>query len=191
MTPPIAQVTPLPLTLVAAVARNGVIGADDGLPWRVPSDLRHFRAVTMDRPVLMGRKTYASIGRPLPGRHLVVLSADARFTPEGVAVARSLDEALRTAEGIGRDRGAPEIVVAGGGMLYRALIGVAQRLEITEIDCAPAGDTCFPAIEPAVWRAVRREAGEPSPRDEASFAFVTYVRRADPYDDVTRPDVAL
>ena len=166
----------LPLALVAAVARNGVIGIDNGLPWSLPSDLRHFRALTLGKPVLMGRRTFESIGRPLPGRHLVVLSRDPAFTPAGIAVAQTLDEAMKVGQTIGRQYGAPDVIVAGGATLYAALISRAQTLHITEVDGAPAGDTLFPTIDPSLWRETERVTPDRSARDDAAFAFVVYRR---------------
>ncbi len=165
-----------PVAMIAAVARNGVIGSDNRLPWSLPSDLRHFRALTMGQPVVMGRRTYQSIGRPLPGRFVVVISADPSFAPEGATLARTPAEGLSAAAAIGREKAAREIVVAGGGTLYGALMKEAQRLYITEIDLAPPGDVAFPAIDGALWRLTSRIAGERAEKDAADFAFLTYDR---------------
>lgn len=167
----------VPLALVAAVARNRVIGRDDALPWRLAGDMRHFRAVTMGKPVLMGRRTWASIGRPLPGRHVVVLSRDPSFRPDGADTAPDLETALDRAATIARERGASEIMVAGGGTLYTALIGRAQTLHLTEVDLAPPGDTLFPPVDPALWVEAARTAHPRGERDDAAFTTVTYVRR--------------
>ncbi|HEX4768219.1 MAG TPA: dihydrofolate reductase [Lichenihabitans sp.] len=168
----------LPLVLLAAIARNGAIGRGDGLPWRLPGDMRHFRSATMGRPVILGRKTWASIGRPLPGRFPVVVSRDpALDLPDGVARAADLEAALRSAEDLASRHGAGEVIVAGGATLYAALIGRADRLVVTEVDLEPAADTFFPAIDPRRWRETVRQ---PQPRtagDEAAYAFVTYARR--------------
>lgn len=166
----------LPVALIAAVARNGVIGADNALPWRLPSDLRHFRSLTLGKPVIMGRRTFESIGRPLPGRAVVVVSSRADLAAPGVDVAPSVDEALRQAAGRAEALGATEIMVAGGGMIYRALIGQAHRLDLTEVDAAPPGDTYFPAIDPALWHVVHRLPQPRGPGDQADFAFLTYRR---------------
>ena len=168
--------TPLPLVLVAAVARNGVIGGGNQLPWRLSSDLKHFRAITWGKPLLMGRKTFASIGRPLPGRETIVLTRAADFRADGVFVAHDLGSALELATERGRAMGAKEIILAGGGELYAQLIGRAARLAITEVDLAPEGDAYFPAIDPAIWREVARQAPGSVPGDEAAFAFVDYAR---------------
>lgn len=164
------------LALVAAVGRNGAIGVGDALPWRLSSDLKRFKALTMGKPLIMGRKTFQSIGKPLPGRETIVVTRDPGFAPEGVAVVHDLGEALQVAEAKARAAGAEEIVVAGGGEIYAQTIARAQRLHITEVDLAPAGDAHFPPIDGAVWREVARERGERGPRDEADFAFVDYER---------------
>ncbi len=165
------------VALIAAVARNGVIGSGGALPWRLSSDLKHFKAATMGKALVMGRKTFQSIGGPLLGRTFFVVSRDRAFKAEGVSVARDVDEALALAEPAARAAGADEIVVAGGGEIYAQTIGRASRLHITEVDLAPLGDARFPAIDPAVWREVSRRKGERGPRDEADFAFVEYERR--------------
>jgi dihydrofolate reductase len=164
------------LALIAAVARNRVIGADNRLLWRLPSDLKRFKALTMGKPMIMGRKTYLSIGRPLPGREIIAVSRDPHFAPEGVVVARDIDEAVRLGETIAERLGVGEIMVAGGGEIYAQTIARAGRLYVTEVDLAPEGDAHFPPIDPALWREVKRERGRRSPRDEADFAFVDYER---------------
>ncbi len=164
------------VALIAAVARNGIIGSGGALPWRLSSDLKHFKAATMGKALVMGRKTYQSIGGPLSGRTVVVVTHDRAFTAEGVSVARDVDEALALAEAAARAAGADEVVVAGGGEIYAQTIGRASRLHITEVDLAPLGDARFPPIDPAEWREVSRQKGERGPRDEADFAFVEYER---------------
>jgi dihydrofolate reductase len=165
-----------PLILVAAVARNGVIGADNRLLWRLPSDLKHFKALTIGKPLVMGRKTYQSIGRLLPGRETIVVTRDRRFSPEGARVAHSLEGALALAAERAAAMGADAIVIAGGGELYAQTIARASRLAITEVALEPEGDARFPPIDPEAWREVKRERGAPGPRDEADFSFVEYAR---------------
>ena len=160
------------VALIAAVARNGVIGSGGALPWRLSSDLKHFKAATIGKALVMGRKTYQSIGGPLPGRTIVVVSRDRAFTAEGVSVAGDVEQALALAKAAAIAAGADEIVVAGGGEIYALTIDRASRLHITEVDLAPSGDTRFPPIDPAVWREISRRKGERGPRDEADFAFV-------------------
>ena len=168
-----------PLVLVAAVAQNGVIGADNKLLWRLSSDLKRFRARTMGKPLVMGRKTFQSIGRPLPGRETIVATRDPGFSAEGVFVVHGLDAALALAEARAAAMGADAVVVAGGGELYAQTIGRADRLALTEVALAPAGDAVFPRIDPAEWREVRREPGVRGPQDEADFWFVDF-ERVDP-----------
>ena len=172
-------VSGLPVTLVAAVARNGVIGADNQLIWKISSDMKRFRALTWGKPLIMGRKNFESIGRPLPGRETVIVTRNADFAAAGARVARDIDAALSLADAIAREMGADEIIVAGGGEIYRQTIGRADRLFITEVDLAPEGDVVFPAIDPTLWREAKRERGARTDRDEADFAYVDYVRRED------------
>jgi dihydrofolate reductase len=165
-----------PVALVAAVARNRVIGAHNGLVWRLSSDLKHFRAITWGKPLIMGRKTFDSIGKPLPGRETIVITR-ADFAPPGVRVVHDVDAALALADIVAAEMNAEEIIVAGGGEIYAQTIDGADRLHITEVDLAPAGDVRFPAIDPEVWREARREPGARAERDEAEFTFIDYVRR--------------
>jgi dihydrofolate reductase len=165
------------IALVAAVARNGVIGADNRLIWKLSTDLKRFRALTWGKPLVTGRKNFESIGRPLPGRETIVVTRNAAFAPAGVRVAHDVDAALSLAQEIAREMKADEIIVAGGGEIYRQTINRADRLYLTEVDLAPAGDVHFPAIDPAHWREVKRERGTRTERDEADFTYVDYVRR--------------
>ena len=165
-----------PLVIVAAVARNGVIGSGNAMPWHLPGDFRHFRALTMGKPLIMGRKTFASIGRALPGRETIVLTRDPGFCAPGVRVAHALEEAVALAAARAPAIGAHEIIVAGGGELYAALIGRAKRLEITQVDLAPDGDARFPAVDPARWRLVARSAASRGPGEYCDYAFATYER---------------
>jgi dihydrofolate reductase len=164
------------IVLFAAVADNGVIGRDNGLPFRQSSDLKRFKALTLGKPVLMGRKTYLSIGKPLPGRTNIVVSRDPGFAPEGVIVARSLDAALAAARDDAERRGVGEIVVIGGTDIFEQCMSLADRMEITHVHAQPAGDTYFPPIEAAHWREAARSEYPAGPQDEASFSYVTYAR---------------
>lgn len=168
--------TDIPLVLVAAVADNGVIGRGGALPWRLPSDLKHFRALTLGHPVVMGRRTFQSIGAPLPGRANVVVSRDRAFAASGVVVAASLDAALETASGEALRRAADAVMIIGGAEIYRMTMPRAARLEITHVHANPIGDALFPAIDPAQWREVAREDRAASPGDDTGFAFVRYER---------------
>jgi len=166
----------LALVIVAAVARNGIIGAKGGIPWR--SDLKRFKALAWGKPMVMGRKTFDSIGRPLPGRETIVVTRDRAFAPQGVFVAHELDAALDLAHERARVMGADEIIVAGGAEIYAQTIARARRLLITEVALDAEGDVRFPPIDPLKWREVRRETGEQRPREDAGFVFVEYERRA-------------
>jgi dihydrofolate reductase len=158
------------VSLIAAVARNGAIGAGNAMPWRLSSDLKRLKALTIGKPLIMGRKTFQSIGVPLPGRETIVVTRDRTWSHAGVQVAHDIDAALAVA------RGAPEIMVAGGGEIYAQTIGIADRLYITEVDLDPPCDARFPPIDAAQWREVKREKGVRGPRDAADFVFVDYER---------------
>ena len=170
-------VTDVPLVLVAAVARNGVIGANGGLPWRLSSDLKRFKALTWGKPLVIGRKTFESIGRALPGRETIVVTRDPTFARSGVLVTPDIDAAVDLAAGRARATGADEIIIGGGGEIYAQTIARATRLFITEVALEAEGEARFPPIDPLKWREIRREAGERGPRDGADFAFVDYERR--------------
>ena len=157
------------VTLIAAVASNGVIGAANDLPWRIPGEQRRFKELTWGHPIVMGRKTFESIGRTLPGRTSIVVTRSPSWTPPGgptdtVLVAAGVDEALEIAAGISSD-----VFVIGGGEIYTATIDHADRLEITEVGLEPEGDAFFPAIDGAVWQEKARDPHE-------GFAYVTYER---------------
>ena len=168
------------IVLIAAIADNGVIGRDNGLPWRLKSDLQHFRALTMGKPVIMGRKTFLSIGKPLPGRTSIVVSRDRNFAAPGIVVAPSLEAAFGAARGDALRRGVDEIIVAGGADIYAQAMAAAARLAITEIHKSAEGDARFPAIDRNVWQESARSEQQPGIEDEAAFAFVTYGRAAAP-----------
>jgi dihydrofolate reductase len=170
-------VTDVPLVIVAAIARNGVIGANGGLPWRLSSDLKRFKALTWGKPLVMGRKTFASIGRALPGRETIVVTHDPTFAPSGVLVAHNLDAGLDLAAERASAMGADDIIIAGGGEIYAQTIARARRLFITEVALDADGQARFPPIDPHEWREIGREAGERGPRDDADFEFVSYERR--------------
>jgi dihydrofolate reductase len=164
------------IVLLAAVADNGVIGRDNALPFRQSSDLKRFKALTIGKPILMGRKTYLSIGKPLPGRTSIVVSRDRGFAPPGVVVARDLESALAAARGDATERGSGEIAVIGGTDIFAQTMPLADRLEITHVHARPAGDVYFPPIDRSQWREVARSEHPAGPRDEASFSYVTYAR---------------
>jgi dihydrofolate reductase len=167
------------ILLVAAIAQNGVIGRGNALPWRLKSDMQHFRALTMGKPVVMGRKTYLSIGRPLKGRTTIVVSRDRSFVAPGIVVASSLDAALTAARGDALRRNADTIVVAGGAEIYAQAMPLATQLAITRVLKHVDGDAHFPAIDADEWRESAHSEHEAAAEDEAAFAFVTYEREID------------
>ena len=169
----------LPLVLVAAVAENGVIGRAGGLPWRLKTDLKRFRALTVGRPVVMGRRTYLSLGKALKDRTNIVVTRDPAFSAAGIVAAPSLKAALEVAEGDALRRGAAAIVIGGGADIYAGTIDKASRLEITRVHARPEGDTMFPEIDPARWREIAREEFAAGPDDDAPFTTLTYERHRD------------
>jgi dihydrofolate reductase len=166
----------LQLAVIVAAAENGVIGRNNTLPWHLPGDLRYFKQVTMGKPIVMGRKTFDSIGRPLPGRTNIVITRNPDFRAEGVRVAASLDEALRLAADIALTDGAPELVVIGGVEIYRASIPRADRLYITEVHASVEGDAFLPRIDWAHWREIGRERHSASDANPYDYSFVVYQR---------------
>jgi dihydrofolate reductase len=164
------------IVLIAAVAENGVIGRGNELPWRLKSDMAHFRAATAGKPVIMGRKTYESIGKPLKDRTTIVVSRDPTFAAPGVVVAASLAAAFAAARSDALRRGSDAIVIAGGADIYLQAMPLADRLDITHVQARPEGDAVFPVIDPQMWREVARSAHPAGADDSAGFAFVTYER---------------
>ena len=154
------------VTLIAAVGANRAIGRDNGMPWHLPEDLAHFKATTLGHTLVMGRRTYDSIGRTLPGRTTVVVTRQAGWSAPGVLVAHSLEQALEMADG-------GEVFVAGGGEVYAQALPLADAMVLTELEQSPEAEVFFPEVDPGDWREVRRE-----PRD--GFSFVTYERAAPP-----------
>ena len=143
------------IVMVAAVASNGVIGADGDIPWRIPEDFAHFKRVTLGHTLVMGRATYDSIGRPLPGRTTIVLTRSPTWTADGVLVAASLDEALALAEPLEGD-----VMIAGGSHVYAAALPLADEQVLTEVHRAPDGDTFYPDFDRSAWVETAREAQE-------------------------------
>ncbi len=164
------------IALIAAVAENGVIGRDNDMPWRLSSDLKRFKALTMEKPIVMGRKTYQSIGRALPGRHNIVITGNPDFSAPGVELAGSLDAALAAARRVAEDRGVDEIMVIGGAAIYDLAIEHADRLYITRVLASPDGDTRFPPIDPVKWRCIDEHSVERGPKDSADSVFAVYER---------------
>ena len=169
----------LPIGIVVAAADNDVIGRNNALPWDLPDDLRHFRRVTMGKPVLMGRRTFESIGRPLPGRSNVVISRNRSFAADGVRVVASLAEALEFAENIALIDGAGELMVIGGAQVYELALPLATRLYLTRVHVRPEGDTHLPAIDWEEWRETERDERAASDGRPA-HSFLEYTRGSGP-----------
>lgn len=167
------------IAIVAAIARNGVIGSAGGIPWRLSTDLRRFKRLTIGKPVIMGRATFESLGKPLVDRDNIVVTSRPVDTA-GVTVAATIEEALAAAHASAERLGADEIVIGGGGQIYAATIDIADRLHITHVHAEPPGDTVFPAIDPAIWVAGAAEFVPAGERDTVDSEFVTYLRRSPP-----------
>lgn len=168
--------TTLPLCLIAALAQNRVIGRDNQLPWHLPADLKHFKAKTLGKPIIMGRKTWDSLGRPLPGRLNLVVSRQAGLQLEGAEVFPSLDAAIVRADEWAREQGVDELMLIGGAQLYEQGLALAERLYLTRVALQPEGDAWFPSFAEEAWRCCEceeHEAGESTP----AHRFETWQRR--------------
>ena len=165
------------IVLIVAVADNGVIGAHGAIPWRLKTDQQRLKAMTLGKPVVMGRKTFLSLKRPLPGRTNIVVTRDAGFRSPGAVVTTSFSDARAIATGDALRRSAAAIAVIGGAEIYAQWMDIADRLEITEVHLRPEGDTTFAAIDPACWQEAARVRNPAGPDDSAEFSYVTYVRR--------------
>jgi dihydrofolate reductase len=167
------------IVLIAAVAENGVIGQGRALPWRIPSEMRHFRTRTLGHPVVAGRRTYESFARkPLPGRTNIVVSRDRALALAGAVVASGLADALAVARGDALRRGVDEIMVVGGAEIYAQALPLADRLVITRVRLQPQGDAWFPTLDLAVWEDIAHADHAAGPQDDAGFAIHVYERRS-------------
>jgi dihydrofolate reductase len=162
---------PAPIALVVAIADNGVIGRGGGLPWHLPDDLKHFKAVTLGKPLLMGRRTFESIGRPLPGRRNLVLTRGAGAFPAGIEPVASLEQAQALLPQ------APELCVIGGATLFAQTLPTAHRFYLTQVHGMVEGDVCFPAWDAAAWRETERREHPADERHRYAMSFVTLERR--------------
>lgn len=167
------------LFCVVAAAENRVIGREGGLPWHIPSDLKHFKALTLGRPMIMGRRTWASIGRALPGRTTIVVSRDPGFRAEGAEVVATLEAAIARGREVAARDGVDGVAIVGGGEIYAQALPLCDRVEITEVKLAPAlaGAVRFPALAAEDWVEVARVRGTRRPKDDADFDFVTLRRQ--------------
>ena len=166
------------IAIYVAIAENGVIGREGGLPWRLSSDLKRFKAGTMGKPIIMGRKTWQGLGRPLPGRHNIVVTRDRAFRAEGAEVAASLDDAIVLAKARARCMaGADEICVIGGGEIYAQALPLADRLKVTHVLGEVEGDTRFPPIDPELWQIASAEDFPAGEKDTHATRYTVYERR--------------
>ncbi len=165
----------IPLALVVAVAKNGVIGMEGGMPWHLSTDLKRFKRDTMGKPIIMGRKTFESIGKALPGRLNIVISRS-EFSADDTVHANSIEAALFLAEGWAKENDADEICVIGGGQIYGETLSLASRLYVTHVMAEPDGDTRFPEISEAEWRPIEREEVPRGEKDSAETLYVVYDR---------------
>lgn len=166
------------VAMIAAVAKNNVIGRDGGIPWRIPSDMAFFKRTTMGKPIVMGRKQYESVGRPLPGRTNIVVTRQEGYQPDGVIVIGSLAAAVERAKTVADAGGANEAMIIGGGEIYAQGMALADKLYISHVDLLAEGEVRFPEIDPALWEAVAEPPVTPDPRDEAIYRIAIYARRS-------------
>jgi dihydrofolate reductase len=167
---------PVRIAFVVAAGENAVIGRDGHLPWRLPSDLKRFRQLTLGKPVIMGRKTYQSIGKPLDGRDNIVLTRQPDFRPVGVHVVGDMEQALELGRRLARARGVEEIAVIGGAEVFRAALAVTDRIYLTRVKGAPEGTTRLDALDPKIWRETAREAMPQGPGDQYGADFIVLER---------------
>jgi dihydrofolate reductase len=170
MTGSSASAAPL-ITLIVAVADSGAIGRDNALPWHLPEDLKHFKRLTLGKPVLMGRKTFESIGKPLPGRHNIVVTRDANYRRDGVTVVHDVDAAIHAAGEV------PQIMVIGGAELFRVFLPRAGRVHFTRVHADISGDVHWPALDERVWRVVESERHEADERHAHAYTFELWEKR--------------
>ncbi|MFD0917627.1 dihydrofolate reductase [Pseudahrensia aquimaris] len=165
------------VSIVVAAAENGVIGADGDMPWRLSTDLQRFKKLTLGKPMIMGRKTFDSIGKALPGRTSIVVTRDSEWQAEGVVAVGSLDKAFDLALEIANADGVDELCVVGGGQIYAQAMDRADVLHVTTVHASPQGDTVFPAIDLAVWQAVHEEPVPAGEKDSATTTYRVYRRK--------------
>ena len=167
--------TSFPLAMIAALAENHVIGLDNQMPWHLPADLKHFKAMTLGKPIVMGRKTWDSLGRPLPGRLNLVVSRQSDLQLDGAEVLPSLEAAIARADDWAREQGADEIMLIGGAQLYTQALERAQRLYLTRIEASPEGDAFFPQFDENLWQRIESQA-HPAEGEAPAYRFETWQR---------------
>ncbi len=166
------------LTIIVAAAENGVIGRDNDMPWRLSTDLKRFKALTLGKPIVMGRRTWDSIGRPLPGRTIIVVSRDPGFRAEGAETAASLEEGIALGRRLAEAAGVDEVYIGGGGKIYAQALPLARRVRLTRVLASIEGDTHFPALDPAEWRLVSSEDVPAGEKDSHATRYMVYERLA-------------
>lgn len=166
------------IVLVVAVSENGVIGRDGGMPWQLPSDLKRFKALTLGKPVIMGRRTFAAIGRALPGRPNIVITRNRAFGADGATVVSSLQEAVSLARQQAAALGVDEICIIGGGEIYRQSMAIADLLHVTQVSAVLSGDTTFPVIDASIFEKILDEPLPQTDKDSHAMHFTTWRRKA-------------
>lgn len=167
------------ISLIVAVAENGVIGIDNKLPWHLPGDLKYFKSTTMGKPMLMGRKTFESLGKPLPGRPHIIITRDQNYNLDhfqNCSVVHSVEEILKTSEEIALKNVSEEIVIIGGAEIYELMLPMVDRLYVTEVHASVEGDTCFPDYNKSQWAEIKRETFKSSGPNPYDFSFVVFDR---------------
>jgi dihydrofolate reductase len=167
---------PVTVALIAAIAENGVIGREGRMPWRIPSELQHFRGATMGKPMIMGRKTFAAFKKPLDGRDTIVLTHNRDYAPKGAIAVESVEQALKVAGDCAIARGVPEIMVIGGAEIYASMLPHASRLYLTRVHAEPEGDVRFPELDLSAWRPVENTYHPRSDSDEHDYTVIVYER---------------
>lgn len=165
----------LPVSVIVAATRNQVIGRDNQMPWHLPADLRYFKQCTLGKPIIMGRKTWESLGRPLPGRLNIVISRQLDTSLEGAEVFADLATAIQRGQEWASEQGVSEVMVIGGGQIYQQAIELAQRVYLTRIDLELEGDAFFPVLDAQLWQKVSAEA-HPAQNDEPGYTFEVWQR---------------
>lgn len=165
------------ILLVVAVAQNSIIGADGDMPWRLPTDLKRFKAVTMGKPIIMGRKTFESIGRALPGRLNIIITRQKDFTAENCVIVPSIEAAIELAQANAADLNQDAVCIIGGGQIYAETLAIADQLHVTHVDASIEGDTYFPTIDEKDWQIIDEESPELSEKDSHAIRFALYQRR--------------
>ncbi|WP_176036893.1 dihydrofolate reductase [Brucella tritici] len=166
------------VSIIVAAAENGVIGRDNDMPWRLSTDLKRFKALTLGKPVIMGRRTWESIGRPLPGRPNIVVTRDKEFRTEGASIVGSLEEAIALGQKLAFDLGLREVCIIGGGKIYAEALPLADRIHLTRVLAEIDGDTHFPEIDPQIWCVISQEDVPAGDKDSHPTRYFVYEKRA-------------